>query len=202
VGAEPLDPEDLTGVVLAGGRARRLGGIDKGLLELAGRPLVEWVLRALEPQVGPLLINANRRLASYGHLGFPVVPDRGRDFAGPLAGIASVMAAAPTGWVLCTPCDTPLIPKDLGTRLADALIEDDADLAVAHDGSRLHPLHALIPVRLAPSLEERLAHGGGAVHAWYESLRIAIADFSDRPDCFANINTWDDLQRIERRLVG
>jgi molybdopterin-guanine dinucleotide biosynthesis protein A len=202
VGPEPRNLRSLTGVVLAGGRARRLGGTEKGLLELAGRPLVEWVLRALEPQVGALLINANCRLDIYSQYGHPVVPDRQHDFPGPLAGIASALAASPTGWILCTPCDTPLIPEDLGMRLADALARADADLAVAHDGTRLHPLHALIPVRLAEGLEERLAHGGGAVQAWYDSLRVAIADFGDRCDCFANINTWDDLRRIERRVAG
>lgn len=198
----PLKPSNLTGLILAGGRARRLGGVDKGLLPLGGRPLVAWAIQALEPQVGALLINANRRLDLYRGFGHPVIPDRDADHAGPLAGIASALAAAPTGWVLCVPCDTPLVPGDLATRLADALLTGEADVAAAHDGTRLQPLHALIPVRLAEALDHYLASGGGAVQGWYRSLRVALADFSDRPEDFSNINTWDELRQVERRLAG
>lgn len=198
----PLKPSNLTGLILAGGRARRLGGVDKGLLPLGGRPLVAWAIQAIEPQVGALLINANRRLDLYRGFGHPVIPDRDADHAGPLAGIASALAAAPTGWVLCVPCDTPLVPGDLATRLADALLTGEADVAAAHDGTRLQPLHALIPVRLAEALDHYLASGGGAVQGWYRSLRVALADFSDRPEDFSNINTWDELRQVERRLAG
>jgi molybdopterin-guanine dinucleotide biosynthesis protein A len=198
----PLKASDLTGLILAGGQARRLGGVDKGLVPLGGRPLVEWAIRALEPQVGTLLINANRHLDLYQGFGHAVIPDRDADHAGPLAGIASALAAAPTGWVLCMPCDTPQVPGDLGSRLADALLTSGADLAAAHDGTRLQPLHALIPVRLAKALDHYLASGGGAVQGWYRSLRVALADFSDRPEGFANVNTWDELRQVERRLAG
>lgn len=198
----PLKASDLTGLILAGGQARRLGGVDKGLVPLGGRPLVEWAIRALRPQVGTLLINANRRLDLYQGFGHPVIPDRDADHAGPLAGIASALAAAPTGWVLCVPCDTPLVPGDLARRLADALLRDGADLAAAHDGTRLQPLHALIPVRLAGSLGGFLKSGGGAVREWYRSLRLAVADYSDRPEAFANVNTWEELRRLEQRLAA
>lgn len=198
----PLNASDLTGLILAGGQARRLGGVDKGLVPLGGRPLVEWAIRALEPQVGALLVNANRRLDLYRGFGHPVIPDREADHAGPLAGIASALAVAPTGWVLCVPCDTPLVPGDLASRLAEALLAGGADLAAAHDGTRLQPLHALIPVRLAGTLGGFLKSGGSAVREWYQSLRLAVADYSDRPEAFANVNTWEELRRMEQHLAA
>ncbi|MGE5153810.1 MAG: molybdenum cofactor guanylyltransferase MobA [Bdellovibrio bacteriovorus] len=197
-----LRPAQITGVILAGGRARRLGGVDKGLVEVAGLSLVERVIGVLTPQVGSLLINANRESGRYLRLGHPVIPDQRPGFPGPLAGIASALAAAPTDWILCVPCDTPWIPPDLGNRLGLALEAGRADLAVAHDGVRLQPLHALIPVRLARSLDAYLDAGGSAVQDWYHTLRSAVADFSDQPGGFANLNTWGDLREMERRLGG
>lgn len=191
---------DLTGVILAGGRAQRLGGLNKGLLDLAGLPLVAWAIRALAPQVGPLLISANRELERYRSLGHPVAQDLRPGFPGPLAGIATALAAATTPWVLCVPCDAPLVPADLAARLAAALGTTGADLAIAHDGRRLQPLHALIPVTLAGHLNAYLDAGKHAVRGWYGDLRIAQADFSEQAPSFVNLNTPEDLRRLEQAL--
>ncbi|MEY6431258.1 molybdenum cofactor guanylyltransferase MobA [Thioalkalicoccus limnaeus] len=196
-------PDQITGLILAGGRGRRLGGSDKGLVGCAGRPLIAWVIDALAPQVGGgLLISANRNLATYRALGWPVVQDREDDFAGPLAGLASAMAAARTPWILVVPCDAPLIPADLATRLAAALVAERAELALADDGERLHPLHALLPVDLAPSLDRFLASGQRAVRDWYAQHHCAKADLSDQADAFRNLNTPADIAALRDRLAG
>jgi len=219
---EAPQADAITGVILAGGRARRLGGLDKGLMDYAGRPLVEWVIAALRPQVRTLIINANRNLERYRAYGWPVVTDRMADFQGPLAGIASALAAAETPYILTLPCDGPRPPADLGRRLCEALVTPTtqigdssgpliaaardqassaaaaapAEIAVASDGGRLQPVHALIPTCLASSLDAFLAGGERRVHRWYARHRTAIADFSDQPDAFANINVEEDARRL------
>lgn len=191
--------EQVTGVILAGGMARRMGGQDKGLVDFAGRPLVEWVLAALTPQVGGILINANRnhaRYAGYGHL---LVADAMKDYQGPLAGFACALAASPTPWIVTVPCDGPYLAPDLVARLTQALAGSGSDagagaeLAVASDGHRLQPVYALLPRTLVPSLATFLAAGERKIDRWYAQHRIAIADFSDCPDCFANINSPADV---------
>lgn len=196
----PLRARDLTAVILAGGQARRFAGVDKGLLELAGRPLLDWVIRALAPQVGRLLINANRGPEGYRDFGYPVIPDLRPGFPGPLAGIAAALAAATTPWVLCVPCDAPLVPSALAPRLAAALGAGGSDLAVAHDGRRIQPLHALIPVTLGEGLNGYLDKGNRSVQGWYAGLRVAQADFSEEAESFTNLNTPGDLRRLELRL--
>jgi len=188
---------NITGVILAGGRARRMGGQDKGLLLFDGQPLVAWVLQALRPQVGRILINANRHLATYADYGYPVVPDLIGGFQGPLAGIATAMAVAETPWLLTLPCDGPFPPPDLAQRLAAALIEADAEIAVARDAERMQPVHALLPLALAPSLQRYLAAGERRIDTWYAQHRLALADFSDCPQGFANLNSPQDAQRLE-----
>lgn len=188
----PINEGQITGVVLAGGRGRRLGGRDKGLFPYQGRPLVEWVLTALAGQVGALMINANRNLPRYRAYGHPVVVDRLPDFPGPLAGIASAMAAAPTPWICVAPCDAPLLPHDLVQRLSTALTTSGGDLALAFDGTRVQRLHALLPVSLRSSLEAFLAHGGRKVADWHAEHHCALADLGDRTHAFANINTGED----------
>jgi len=192
---------EITGVILAGGRGRRMGGSDKGLLELAGRPLIEYVLDALAPQVGTLLINANRNLGVYARYGHRVVTDDLQDYQGPLAGLAAALTTATTPWVLTLPCDGPYPHPRLAARLAEALQREQAELAVAHDGVRLQPVHALIPVALAASLAGFLAAGERKPERWYAGHHMACADFSDRPDCFRNANTpaeRADLSRVIR----
>ena len=188
----------ITGVILAGGQARRMGGDDKGLLPFAGHPLVEWAIESLIPQVGDLLISANRHLDIYAAYGFPVVPDLEPGFQGPLAGVLCAMMSARTDWILTLPCDGPRPPADLCECLAEALIEQDAELAVATDGNRTQPLYALLPVALADSLRGFLAGGERRVESWQARHRVALADFSDRPNCFVNLNTPEDLRALER----
>ncbi len=188
----PLPTHAITGVILAGGQARRMGGVDKGLVPFAGRPLVEWVIEALRPQVGALLINANRNTERYAGYGLEVIADLEPGFQGPLAGIRSAMQAARTPWIVILPCDGPCPAPDLVQRLSLALHDQDAELAVACDGARMQPVHALLPVSLAASLDAFLAGGERKVDLWYARHRLALADLSDRPDCFFNINRPGD----------
>ncbi len=192
---------ELTGLILAGGQARRLGGADKGLVHWAGRPLVEWAIAALAPQVATLMISANRNLQVYAAYGYPTISDALPGFAGPLAGIAGALAAASTPWVLCLPCDAPCPPADLAARLAHALAAGRAEIAAGSDGTRLEPLHALIPVTLAESLDRYLAAGGRSVRGWYERHRLAVADFSDCPHAFANLNSPQDAVQLSDLLA-
>lgn len=190
----------VTGVVLAGGRATRMGGDDKGLIELAGRPMIEHVLRALAPQVSALIINANRNRERYAAFGYPVVADDMEGFQGPLAGMCAALAAADTELVLFVPCDSPLLPQDLVPRLVRARAEQDCDIAVAFGAGRLQPVFALVPTALASSLREYLARGGRKIDRWYAEHRCAHADFSDVPDTFINVNTPDERDQLAARL--
>lgn len=191
----------ITGVILAGGQARRMGGVDKGLTLFARRPLVEWVIAALAPQVDTLLISANRHLDVYAAYGFPVVTDIEPGFQGPLAGVFSAMSAAQTEWILTAPCDGPQLPLDLCGRLADARVKQDAELAVVTDGARIQPLYALLPVALADSLGAFLAGGERQARRWLSQHRVALADFSDQPECFANLNSPAEASELERDFI-
>ena len=193
-----LQPTEITVVILAGGRGRRMGGKDKGLVKFNGSPLIEHVLSAVSTQAGQLIINANRNLEEYRHYGFPVVSDTMADYQGPLAGFASSMAAANTDFIVTIPCDSPLPPADLVQRLVDALQDEDAELAVAHDGKRLQPVFALIKVSLLPSLQEFLRRGDRKIDLWYAQHKMAKADFSDIPETFLNINTPGDQQQLQQ----
>lgn len=194
-------PAPIIGVILAGGRARRLGGVDKGLVEIGGRKLVEWVVEALAPQVDGLLINANRNLDLYRRCGHPVVCDRLADYQGPLAGMAAALARVPPGGAILTvPCDSPTPPPALAARLSAALAAADAEVAVAHDGERLQTVHALVPAALREGLEAFLAGGDRKAEIWLARHRLAVVDFSDCRDCFLNLNTPGDLEELQRRM--
>jgi molybdopterin-guanine dinucleotide biosynthesis protein A len=189
-------PDQITGVILAGGRGSRLGGCDKGLITVGGRPLVGRVIDRLQPQVRTLLISANRNLDQYRRYGFPVIRDRIGGFAGPLAGVSSALAAARTPWVAVVPCDNPDPPPDLVDRLCRVLLEQGGDMAVASDGRRMQPVYALIPRAVASSLEAWLESGERKTKRWYGLYRTAIAAFDAGLQPFANINTADDLDRL------
>ena len=191
---------EVTGGILAGGRGRRMGGSDKGLLELAGRPLVAHIVAGLAPQVGRLLINANRNLDCYGRLGYPVVQDEEPDFQGPLAGMAALLAHSPTPWLVVVPCDGPFVPPDLVMRLWMARQRAGAEIAVAHDGARMQPVYCLLPTALLEDLRAFLAAGGRKIDRWYAAHATALADFSDTPDLFFNVNTPQERRRAEAML--
>jgi len=197
-----LPRSDITAVVLAGGRGRRMGGRDKGLLELKGRPLIEYLLDAVSPQVGSIIINANRNQERYAAYDHPVVADTLENFQGPLAGFLCAMAAASTPYLLVLPCDSPFLPADYVSRMARTLLDQQAELAVAHDGKRLQPVYALLPRSLRPSLEAFLAAGDRKIDLWYAQHRMTPVDFSDCPELFRNINTPADqnslLQEVTR----
>lgn len=205
--AEPLSPRypkhDITGVVLAGGRARRMGGEDKGLVRVDGEAMVVHALRGLTPQVGALLINANRNRQRYAELGrCDVVADSDGDYAGPLAGMASAMRRAATRYILTVPCDSPLLAPNLGERLFSALHAGDAEISVAHDGTRMQPVFALLDCALHQSIVDYLASGERKIDTWYARHRLALGDFTDHPDMFLNINTPEDRDTLEKRLAG
>lgn len=188
---------DITGVILAGGRASRMGGIDKGLTPLSGKPMVAHVVSALRPQVGRLIINANRNLDEYAELGHRVVPDMLGEYFGPLAGIATGMQNATTRYVLTAPCDSPLLAADLGARLYNALEREDKEMSVAHDGNRLHPVFVLLRRDLLPSLLEFLHSGERKIDRWFARHEVSVADFSNSPETFINVNNPEERDALE-----
>jgi molybdenum cofactor guanylyltransferase len=192
--------EDVTGVVLAGGRATRMGGVDKGLVPVKGRPMILWVIDVLRPQVGDVLVNANRNLERYREFGCPVIDDGDREFRGPLAGIASGLRAAQSQYVAFAPCDSPLVCGDLVTRLRAALSLQNTRIAVAHDGERLQPVFALLERALLDDLMRYLDSGERKIDRWYAEHGYAQADFSDVADSFVNINAPDEKRALEQQL--
>jgi molybdenum cofactor guanylyltransferase len=191
----------ITGLVLAGGRALRMGGSDKGLVDLAGKPMVAWVIDCLREQVDELIINANRNQDVYGAMGYSVVADRSGDFQGPLAGMASGIQAATGEWLLTAPCDSPLVSPLLAQRMWQAC-ERGAEIAVAHDGERLQPVFAMIRCNLLESLQAYLDSGGRKIDRWYREHAMQEVDFSDCQDTFLNINEPADREQLEARLAA
>jgi molybdopterin-guanine dinucleotide biosynthesis protein A len=187
----------VTGLILAGGRGQRMGGVDKGLQSLRGRPMVHWVLERLAPQVDEVLVNANQNVDSYAALGRRVVPDALGGFAGPLAGLQSGLTHARHELVVTVPCDSPFLPRDLVARLHRTLDAANADLAVAKTGKQTHPVFCLCRRSLLSHLSAYLADGGRKIDAWYAALRVAEASFDDEAQAFANINTPEELAAFE-----
>jgi molybdopterin-guanine dinucleotide biosynthesis protein A len=188
-----LAKADITGIVLAGGQGRRMGSVDKGLVELNGRALVAHVIERLEPQVGALIVNANRNPDRYAAFGVGIVPDAFPDFAGPLAGLHAGMTAASTPFVVTSPCDSPFLPQDLVARLAGAFDTQPIDIAVARTYAQPHPVFSLVRRAVLPHLDAFLRGGGRKIDAWYASLRVAEVPFDDEADAFRNINTAAEL---------
>ncbi len=193
------DTARVTGLILAGGRGRRMGGVDKGLQPLRGRPMVAWVLERLAPQVTEVIVNANQNQAEYARLGCRVIGDEIGGFAGPLAGLQAGLKANVHPFLVTVPCDSPFLPLDLVARLHAALIANHADLAVAKTGDQPHPVFSLVRESLAGHLTAFLRGGGRKIDAWYASLKVAEVPFDDQPDAFSNINTPEELADHERR---
>lgn len=196
---------DITGLILAGGRASRMGGRDKGLVPLHGAPLALWALRRLAPQVAGVMINANRHAEDYARLGAPVHADAWPDFQGPLAGFATGLAHLRTPWLLTVPCDTPLFPRDLAQRLGQTVQTAGSLLAMAatlrDDGStQAQPVFCLMHRSLAPSLAESLACGERSAMRWAERMGGSLAPFDqpgDDPLAFRNVNTPGELLALQ-----
>lgn len=192
----------VTGILLAGGRARRMGGHDKGLIELAGRPLAAHALDRLRPQVTEVLINANRNRDRYAALGASVIADSIGDYPGPLAGLLAGMEAASQPLVATVPCDSPFVPGDLVERLRRAMLDADAGIAVAHDGERQQPVFLLARTSLAGELRAWLENGGRKIDIWFGNHHVVDVPFEDTPDAFININTAEERAAVEQRLLA
>ncbi len=188
--------ETITGLVLAGGLGRRMGGRDKGLQSFRGRPMVAWAIERLAPQVDAVIINANQNLEAYAAFGHPVISDRVQGFAGPLAGLQAGLLAAETPLLVTCPCDSPFLPDDLVARLYAGLVERSAQLAVAKTGDQAHPVFSLVRREVLDSLTEFLEGGGRKIDAWYAALKIVEVPFDDER-AFANINTLEELNLLE-----
>jgi len=185
----------ISGVLLAGGQGSRMGGVDKGLVELRGRPMAQWVIERLAPQVDELLINANQNAGRYAAFGHTVFPDEIGGFAGPLAGLHAALSRASHPLVVTAPCDSPFLPEDLVARLLSGLYTANADLAVAKTFDQAHPVFCLCRREVLPHLAAFLSAGGRKIDRWYETLNVVEVNFDDEEDAFRNINTREDLGR-------
>lgn len=195
-----IDKQDITGLILAGGRGSRMGTVDKGLQPFRGAPMALHVMLRLSPQVGDLMLNANQNLAPYESFGVPVWPDEFGTFAGPLAGLQTGLNHCTTRYLVTAPCDTPFLPIDLVARLGAALHAADAEVAVAVTGAgqarQPHPVFCLLKTTLLPQLTGYLQNGGRKVDGWYANLKIAEVQFEDET-AFRNINTLEELRQYE-----
>ena len=185
---------EVTGVVLAGGQGSRMGGVDKGLQPFRGKPMVAHVIERLSPQVGEIIINANRNVEAYRELGHRVFPDAITGFAGPLAGFERGLDQAKSELVVTAPCDSPFLPLDLVARLRAALERAGAQVAFAKTGDQPHPVFCLMLRSVHASLREFLGSGQRKIDRWYAALGAVEVAFDDQPDAFMNINTRSELE--------
>jgi molybdopterin-guanine dinucleotide biosynthesis protein A len=190
----------ISSIILSGGRATRMGGVDKGFVQLQQKPLIQHVIDRLRPQVDEIIINANREIEQYLALGYPVLLDGTPDFIGPLAGVYLGLKHAQHDYVLTTPCDSPLLPLDLASRLLASSLENNADIAVATSNGDTHPVFCLCKKSVLKNLEEYLVNGGRKVSAWQKSQKYIEVDFSDYNDAFVNLNTLEDLAALELKM--
>ena len=200
----PIDKNLITGLILAGGRGMRMGEVDKGLQSFRGSPMVMHVLQCLQQQTREVIINANQNLPIYKEFGTQVWPDQIAGFAGPLAGIQTGLLRCQTPFMACAPCDSPLLPVDLIARLADRLIVENTDLAVAVtieedagiNRKQIHPVFSLMKVSVLDQLNSYLQNNGRQVRAWQAHLQVSEVLFED-PDAFRNINTLRELNEFD-----
>jgi len=191
----------ISAIILAGGLATRMNGADKGLLLLHKKPLVQHVIRRLTKQVDEIIINANREIARYQAFGYTVLQDEVEECLGPLAGFSSGLQHAKHDYLLTVPCDSPMLPLDLATRLMAALLEHKVDIAVASSNDTTHPVFCLCKKSVLPSLTAYLEQGERRVSAWQKSQKYIEVDFSDCNEAFTNLNTIEDLAELELKLA-
>ena len=195
-----ITQQEITGLILAGGRGMRMGGVDKGLQTLQGKPMILHVIQRLQPQVDRIMINANQNLDRYREFNFPVCADEKNDYAGPLAGMQAGLIHCETAYMLTAPCDTPMLPTDLVTQLATALEKSKADIAVAntkqHDRIHRQPVFCLMKKTVLTDLTAALERGVRKVDLWLAEKNVVDVVF-DNETAFANINTLEELNHIQ-----
>jgi molybdopterin-guanine dinucleotide biosynthesis protein A len=197
-----ITSEHITGLILAGGRAQRMGGIDKGLIPFHGKPLIESAISRRKPQVSTILINANRSITKYSHYGYPVLMDETLDFSGPLAGFSVGLKHCKTPYLLTSPCDSPLLPIDLATKMAAQLEDKDLELVFAsskEDDGKIwsQPVFCLMKSNLQDSLNAFLSKGDLKIDRWFKELRSGTVVF-ENSQVFANVNTLEELAALEK----
>ncbi|MCX7087283.1 MAG: molybdenum cofactor guanylyltransferase [Methylococcales bacterium] len=191
------NPSTVTGVILAGGLAKRMHKQDKGLVNYKGQPLVSYAINAMTPLVTQLLLNANRNHDTYQRFGWPVIADQTDQFDGPLAGILTAMLAAQTDILLVMPCDSPLMSTAHLQRLLTMRETTGSDVAVAFDGERLHPVFLAIKTNLRSSLQAYLDGGQRKMALWLTQQKMVTVDFSSDTGVLMNINSLSDLLALE-----
>lgn len=188
----------ITVAILAGGRARRMGEQDKGLIMLNDKPLIKHVIDTIFPQNSNIIINANRNIAQYESFGFPVIQDEWPEYQGPLAGMASMMEKVTTPWMLTLPCDTPMVAPQFQNIMWSNLTNQQTDLVVAHDGKRLQSVHALLPISISLNLRNFLDRNERRLDAWFSQHAMGIADLSQHAFMFDNLNSPDDMAAFQK----
>lgn len=190
--------DEVTGVVLAGGLARRMNKQDKGLIQYDNRPMVSYAVDAMTQVASTVLINANRNIPEYQSFGCEVISDQTDSFDGPLAGIFSAMIYAKTDVLCVMPCDSPLIKAEHLNKLISAFTQNNADIAVAFDGERIHPVFLVLKTSLKNSLNQYLLQGDRKIDLWLKQHKLIKVDFSHNAEVFLNINTLSELNSLEQ----
>jgi molybdopterin-guanine dinucleotide biosynthesis protein A len=188
-------------VILAGGMARRMGGNDKGLVELLDKPMIEHTIDRIKPQVKEIMINANRNQNRYAEFGYPVFDDEDSGYLGPLAGMITAMGKTQADYLLVVPCDCPLLPLDLVERMLVQIQSEDAELAVASDGKREQPVVLLLKPSLRDSMKAFLDGGERKIDFWYAKHHCVVAEFSDQPNAFVNVNTPEQIHQLAEAIA-
>ncbi|MBU3543816.1 molybdenum cofactor guanylyltransferase [Polynucleobacter sp. MWH-Mekk-B1] len=196
-----ISADHITGLILAGGRAQRMGGIDKGLIPFHGKALIESAIQALKSQVGQILINANRNITKYSIYGYPVIVDEAPDFSGPLAGFLAGLKVCKTPYLVTSPCDSPLMPPDLCAKLAEELESGNYQLVYASTKEAsgkiwAQPVFCFMRSDVKSSLKEFLSKGDLKIDNWFKELRTSTVIF-ENAKAFANVNTPEELQHLE-----
>ncbi|ASJ98379.1 molybdenum cofactor guanylyltransferase MobA [Shewanella marisflavi] len=188
-------------VILAGGMARRMGGNDKGLVELNDRPMIQHAIDRIKPQVKQILINANRNQSRYAEFGYPVLSDEDSGYLGPLAGMITALGQTQADYLMVVPCDCPLLPTDLVQRMLSAIQAEGAEMAVASDGKREQPVVLLMKPALRESMKAFLDAGERKIDVWYAKHHCVVCDFSDQPNAFVNVNTPEQKQQLSEAIA-
>ncbi|MDH5218209.1 MAG: molybdenum cofactor guanylyltransferase [Gammaproteobacteria bacterium] len=191
---------DTTAIILAGGMGRRMDSLNKGLITLKNKSLINYVIETLTPQVSDIIISANADINEYRKTGFAVVQDQFSESLGPLAGIASALELVTSTYAVITPCDSPFIPPQFVSRMAQVYQNSNADVCIVNDGERAQPLFMFLKTEMKTSLLHSLEQSQRKVFAWLNSVSTIEVDFSDFPGAFININTPQDLITAEKHV--